>query len=79
MADTQTGNMLFLEIQEGKEAMERKRYCDKYPKSVVLTLRRIFARSGTCVHGDSAFASVATCTTLLERTFHILLWSAENC
>ena len=79
VADTQTGNMLFLEIQEGKEAMKRKRYCDKYPKSVALTLRRSFAGSGTCVHGDNAFASVATCTTLLEQTFHILLWSAENC
>ena len=76
MADTQTGNMLFLKIQEGKEAMEGKKYCDKYPKSVALTLRRMFARSGTCVH---AFASVATCTTLLEQTFHILLWSAEIC
>ena len=79
MADTQTGNMLFLEIQEGKEAMERKRYCNKYPKLVALTLGRILARLGTCVHGDNAFASVATCTTMLEQTFHILLWSAENC
>ena len=28
VADAQTGIMLFLEIQEGKEAMAGKRYCD---------------------------------------------------
>ena len=29
VADAQTGIMLFLEIQEGKEAMAGKRYCDR--------------------------------------------------
>ena len=44
MADTQTGNMLFLEIQEGKEAMEKKRYCNKYPNQWLLF-------SGEFLHG----------------------------
>ena len=41
VADTQTGIMLFLEIQEGREAMAVKRYCDRYTKSVALN--EIFA------------------------------------
>ncbi|KAL5516031.1 hypothetical protein EMCRGX_G001287 [Ephydatia muelleri] len=49
VVDAQTGIMLFLDIQEGKEAMEGK-------------------NRGHVVHGDSAFASVATCTALLERS-----------
>ena len=48
--------------------MEGKRYCDKYPKSVALTLRmtEFLQGRGHVVHGDSAFASVATRTALLE-------------
>ena len=70
VADAQTGIMLFLEIQEGKEAMAGKRYCDRYPKSVALTLRmtEFLHGRGHVVHGDSAFASVATCTALLEHS-----------
>ena len=70
VADAQTGIMLFLEIQEGKEAMAGKRYCDRYPKSVALTLRMIefLHGRGHVIHGDSAFASVATCTALLEHS-----------
>ena len=69
-ADAQTGIMLFLEIQEGKEAMAGKRYCDRYPKSVAPTLRMMECLHGCghIVHGDSAFASVATCTALLEHS-----------
>ncbi|KAL5484079.1 hypothetical protein EMCRGX_G020521 [Ephydatia muelleri] len=70
VADAQTGIMLFLEIQEGKEAMAGKKYCDRYPKSVALTLRmtEFLHGRGHVVHGDSAFASVATCTALLEHS-----------
>ncbi|KAL5479854.1 hypothetical protein EMCRGX_G023445 [Ephydatia muelleri] len=70
VADAQTGIMLFLEIQEGKEAMAGKRYCDRYPKSVAPTLRMMefLHGRGHVVHGDSAFASVATCTALLEHS-----------
>ena len=39
MTDAQTGIMLFLGIQEGKEAMAGIRYYDRYPKSVALTHR----------------------------------------
>eukprot|EP00731_Ephydatia_muelleri_P025171 Em0017g254a len=80
VADAQTGIMLFLEIQEGKEAMAGKRYCDRYPKSVAPTLRMMefLHGRGHVVHGDSAFASVATCTALLEHStyFSGLLKSA---
>eukprot|EP00731_Ephydatia_muelleri_P013647 Em0007g957a len=70
LANAQTGIMLFLEIQEGKEAMAGKKYCDRYPKSVALTLRmtEFLHGRGHVVHGDSAFASVATCTALLEHS-----------
>ena len=70
MADAQTGIMLFLEMQEGKEAMAGKKYCDRYPKSAALTLRmtEFLHGRGHVVHGDSAFASVAPCTALLEHS-----------
>ena len=50
--------------------MAGKRYCGKYPKSVALTLRmtEFLNGRGHVVHGDSAFASVATCTALLEHS-----------
>ena len=62
--------MLFIEIQVGKEAMENKKYCNIYPKSVALILRltEFLHGHGHVVHGDSAFASVATCTALLEHS-----------
>ena len=34
VADALTGIMLFIEIQEGKKATEKKKYCNTYPKSV---------------------------------------------
>ena len=62
--------------------MAVKRYCDRYPKSVALTLRMTeFLHShGHVVHGDSAFASVATCTALLEHStyFSGLLTTAHK-
>ena len=49
--------------------MAGKMYCDKYPKSVGLTLRLTELLHGCGhVHGDSALASVATCTALLEHS-----------
>ena len=62
--------MLFLEIQDGKEAMAGKKYCDKYRQSVALTLRltEYLHGHGDVVHGESAFSSVATCTALLEHS-----------
>ena len=39
MADAFSGIMLILEYQEVKESMEKKKWCDKYPKHVALSLR----------------------------------------
>ena len=80
VADAQTGIMLFLEIQEGKEAMAGNRYCDRYPKSVALTLMQddgIFASSWTCCSWRQC---VCICSHLYcsAGTFHILFWSAQN-
>ena len=49
--------------------MAKKAYCDMYPKSVALVLRltEMLHGSGCAIHGDSAFASVACCTALLEH------------
>ena len=38
MADAFSGIMLFLELQQCKESMEQKKWCDKYPKHVALSL-----------------------------------------
>lgn len=39
MADAESGIMLFLEYQKGKESMEQKKWCDKYANHVALSLR----------------------------------------
>ena len=72
VADAQTGVMLFLETQERKEAMAGKRYCDRYPKSVALTLRmtEFLHGHGHVVHGDSTFVTVTTCTALVEHSIY---------
>ena len=59
--------------------MAKKAYCDRYPKSVALVLRltEMLHGSGRVIHGDSAFASVACCTALLEP-WALLFWSFEN-
>ena len=47
--------------------MAKKKFCNIYPKSVALTLHltEFLHGHGHVVHGDSAFASVATCTAAL--------------
>ena len=69
LADAETGIILHLEIQEAADIMAKKAYCDRYPKSVALVLRltEMLHGSGRVIHGDSAFASVACCTALLEH------------
>ena len=34
-----SGILVYFEVYEGKKAMESKEFCDKYPKSVALSLR----------------------------------------
>ena len=64
----ETGIILHLEIKEAADIMAKKAYCDRYSKSVALVLRltEMLHGSGRVIHGDSAFASVACCTALLE-------------
>ena len=52
--------------------MAKKAYCDRYPKSVALVLRltEMLHGCGRVIHGDSAFASVACCTALLEHELY---------
>ena len=75
VADAQTRNML-LEIQKEKEAMAGKKYCDRYPKSVALTLR-MTAWSWTCCSWRQC---VCICSHLYcsAGTFHKLFRSAQN-
>ena len=35
------GVLIWFEVYEGKLAMEKKEYCDTYPKSIALTLRML--------------------------------------
>ena len=36
-----SGILIWFEVYEGKLAMEKKEYCDAYPKSIALTLRML--------------------------------------
>ena len=60
------GILVFFEVYEGKAAMEKKEYCDKYPKSVALTLRmtKKFFGTSRVVIADSWFGSVANAIAL---------------
>ena len=68
-ADVSTRILLHLQIQEGAELMERKRFCDMYPKHVATTLQlTVFLHwKGHVVYGDSYLASLQTTKVLLER------------
>jgi hypothetical protein len=62
IADATSGLMLRLEIQEGKEAMQRKEFSREYGAGTAVTLRltRPWWDTGRAVGGDSAFSSVKT-------------------
>lgn len=60
---------MFLEIQEGKEAMRNKEFCDgARPAGTAFALRatKQYQGSGRVVVGDSAFASVPTAIGLFQ-------------
>ena len=76
VADAETGIILHLEIQEAADIMAKKAYCDRYLKSVALVLRLTEMLHGS---GDSAFASVACCTALLEQGLYFSgLWKTAH-
>lgn len=63
------GALVWFEVYEGKEAMAKKEFCDRYPKSVALTLRMLkpYFTSGRVVIADSWFGSVACALALFAH------------
>lgn len=63
------GVLAWFEVYEGKEAMAKKEFCDRYPKSVALTLRMLkpFFSTGRVVIADSWFGSVACALALFAH------------
>ena len=57
-----TGVMLFLELQEGKDEMAAKEFCEKFPKHAALVLRLTKQWHGKAkvIYADSYFASLQT-------------------
>ena len=67
VADAQTGIMLFLDIQRERRLWKGRSSVTSTPNQWRFMTEFLHSR-GHVVHGDSAFASVATCTALLERS-----------
>jgi len=63
------GILVWFEVYEGKEAMEKKPFCDKYGKSIALSLRMLVKYFGTgrVLIADSWFGSVACAIALLRK------------
>jgi Transposase IS4 len=74
LADGESSILLNLEFMEGKDAQKLKEYCYIYPSSIALTLRIVkrYFGSGTTLHADSAFSSVATAKALRSRGVHFM-------
>lgn len=75
--DGESNIMIYIEIQEGKEAMARKKYqCEGYTYKfhTAVTLRCVDAWFGSSrlIVADSAFASVATAKALLSFGLHFI-------
>ncbi|XP_050298561.1 piggyBac transposable element-derived protein 4-like [Anthonomus grandis grandis] len=74
IADVQSGIMIGLEINEGKEAMQKKEWQRELGAGTATTLRltRPWHGSGRIVVGDSWFASVKTAIELNKRGLNFL-------
>lgn len=73
-SDVSSGVIIKIEIQEGKEANDNKKYQNKYPFHTAVTLRLLepwFNTGRVCI-ADSAFASFLTAITLLSFGFFFL-------
>ena len=70
------GILIWFEVYEGKNAMATKDYCDRYPKSIALTLRMIpdaIKSTGRVLIADSWFGSVACAVALYKvRIFCVM-------
>lgn len=73
-ADVETGVIIRLEIQEGKEANNAKEFQDRFPFHTAVTLRLLkpWFNTGRICIADSAFSSFLTAITLLSFGFYFL-------
>ena len=64
-----SGILVYFEVYEGKQAMEKKEYVDKYAKSVALSLRltKPFHGLGKVLIADSWFGSVMCTLALFQH------------
>ena len=69
------GILVWFEVYEGKEAMEKKEFCDQYGKSVALTLRmcKKFFGSKRVIIADSWFGSVANAIALFTKGLYCVM------
>lgn len=74
IADVQSGIMIGMEINEGKDAMQQKTWQREFGAGTATTLRltRPWHGTGRIVIGDSWFASVKTATELQKRGLHFM-------
>ena len=63
------GVLCWFEVYEGKELMAAKAFCDRYPRSIALTLRMVepYFQTGRVLVADSWFGSVACALALFEH------------
>lgn len=72
--DALSGVLLFVEIQEGKEAHAKQEFYKEFGHTTATTLRmnKAWAGSKRVVYGDSWFAGVKTAVQMLERGLHFM-------
>lgn len=66
--------LLFVEIQEGKEAHAKQEFYQEFGHTTATTLRmnKAWAGSKRVVYGDSWFAGIKTAVQMLERGLHFM-------
>ena len=74
LADGDTGVMLHMELQEGKERMQKKQFVKEFGATCACTLRicQFWWGTGRIVIGDSWFGSVKTVVQLFIRGLHAM-------
>ena len=82
-ADPESGCMLALEIQRGKEAMKTQTYNSDYGNTCGCTMRLMTTTKGdddVCVgvKGDAWFGSIKTCANLKAKGFESVLQIKQN-
>jgi hypothetical protein len=69
------GILIWFEVYEGKGAMAVKEYCDRFGKSIALTLRltKPFHSTGRVLIADSWFGSVACAIALFNKGIYAVM------